>query len=307
MPSIQQLRYLVAVADTLSFSVAAGICHVTQPTLSMQLKDLERRLGVVLVERSRARVIMTPEGESIAKRARSVLSEVEDIRAIARAGSNATGGTLRVGVVHTLGAYLLPLLVPGLRQQFPDLRLYVREELPATLIHHLDSGRHDFLLYPLPIPRADFVSLPLFHEPLQVVMAHDHPLSAKRLITPADLRGVEVLTIERGHNLFEQISRLCAEAGASLSYDYEGTSLDTLRQMVAMGMGVALLPSLYVRSEVQREELVTARPFADTRLERVIGMAWRQNSPRERSFHVLGRAIRDILAASQPPLDIRLA
>lgn len=304
MPSVQQLRYLVALADTLSFSRAAAIANVTQPTLSMQFRDMERRLGVKLVERNRARIVMTRAGEEISRKARIILSEIEDIRALARAEGLGLNGTIRVGVVHTVGAYLLPLLVPRLRHLHPDLRLYVREELPDVLISHLDEGRHDILIYPMPVLRKDLVSIPLFREAFWVVLPSDHPLASYRKIKKDDLRGETILTMEPGHRLSEQVSQLCEEAGASLSYDYEGTSLDTLRQMVAMGMGISLLPALYVRSEVEREQLVVARPLGGSEPNRTIGLVFRAGSPRISGFEKMAGTMRDILRETAPQVTV---
>ncbi|MFD2239080.1 hydrogen peroxide-inducible genes activator [Aureimonas populi] len=295
MPSLQQLRYLVAIADTKSFSRAARLTHVTQPTLSMQLRDMERRLGTRLVERNRSRVFLTPVGNEIVRRARAILNEVADIHSLAKAGAGGLTGVLRVGVVNTLGAYLLPILVPSLRETYPGLRLYVRDELPDILLDHLDEGRHDIVICPLPMLRDDFTFAPIFREPLQVVVPRSHPLAGRETIERADLKGETVLTMERGHRLFELVSQICAEAGAFVSNDYEGTSLDTLRQMVAMGMGIALLPSLYVRSEVQREELVVARSIAGDVPFRAIGIAWRKTSARSEDFERFAIAAKRIL------------
>lgn len=304
MPSIQQLRYLVALADTLSFSRAAAITNVTQPTLSMQFKDLEQRVGAKLVERNRARVVMTHLGLEVSKKARVILSEIEGIHALARTQSSGLGGMIRVGVVHTLGAYLLPLVVPDLRARYPELRLYIREELPDVLLNNLDDGRHDILICPIPVLRRDFLSIQLFTEPLLVVLPHDHPLASWQEINRADLRGETILTMERGHKLSEQVSQLCEDVGASLSYEYEGTSLDTLRQMVAMGMGISLLPALYVRSEVEREKLVVARPLAGIAPDRAIGLVFREGSFRKESFGTVATTMMEILRRRAPQVSV---
>lgn len=295
MPSLQQLKYLVALADSLSFSRAAAMTHVSQPTLSMQIKDLERRLNVVLFERSRSRVALTPLGEEIARKARGILAEVADIHALARTQGRGIGGTLRVGVGHTVGAYLLPLVIPTLSASFPDMRFYIREELPNVLLTHLDTARHDIVLSPMPIVRTDLQTLPLYEEPLMVVMPRHHALSSQEAIDRKDLKGETILTMEPGHRLAEQVSELCEEVGASLSYDYEGTSLDTIRQMVAMGMGISIMPALYVRSEVRREQLVISRPFRGAGPSRLIGLSYRAGNPRVATIQKVAEAIRGIL------------
>lgn len=304
MPSLQQLRYLVAVSETLHFRRAAEASHVTQPTLSAQLRELELRLGVQLVERSRSRVIMTPIGAEIARRARTVLRDVDEIRNLAKLSQTRLGGTLRVGVVQSLGSYLLPHIVPDLHTRHPDLRFYVREGLPETLVGRLEDGSLELLFYPLPLNRADLVCVPLFEEPLLVVMSNEHPLAGRSTIVPADLRRETLLTLEPGHRLYEQVRALAEEFGADISHDFEGTSLDTLRQMVAMGMGLSLLPALYVRSEVAREDLVVARPMAGDPPSRTIGMVWRRSSVRDGEFRDLAAILSDILEKNLPEIAI---
>lgn len=295
MPSLQQLRYLVAVADTLNFSRAAERLNVTQPTLSAQIGALEARLGATLFERNRARVLPTAKGIAIAGRARAVLREVETIRDLARDGDG-SGGVLRLGVVHTVGAYLLSVAMPALRRTHPDLRLHVREDRPERLLTGLGEGAQDALILPEDPARPDFEVTPLLHEALQVVLPADHRLAARRVIAPGDLAGETVLTIESWHRLHDQIAELCRSTGAELARDYEGTSLDTVRQMVATGMGIALLPVLYVRSEVIRETLVVARPLAHGAPRRRIVFAWRRTSPRRAGLLELAQTMRAALA-----------
>ncbi len=304
MPSLQQLRYLVAIADMLHFRRAAEAVNVTQPTLSAQLRDLELRLGVQLVERTRARVVMTPVGTEIAARARRVLAEVGAIRELAHGAQRPFAGTIRVGVVQTLGPYLLPLVIPDLHEGLPDLRLYLREGLADALIRRLEEGTIDLLFCPLPLVRADLVTVPLFREPLMVVLPRDHPLAAAGTVPRAALRGQTILTLEPGHRLYEQVCALADELEAAVSRDYEGTSLDTLRQMVAMGLGLSLLPALYVRSEVARETLVVARPFAGAPPSRVIGMVWRKESARDAEFRDLSQIVAGILTGRAPEVTV---
>jgi LysR family transcriptional regulator, hydrogen peroxide-inducible genes activator len=304
MPSLQQFRYLVAIADTLHFRRAAEIVHVTQPTLSAQLRELELQLGIQLVERTRARVVMTPIGTEIATRARRILREVADIRELAREAQRPLAGTIRVGVVQSLGSYLLPHLIPDLHEGFPDLRLYVREGLADALVQRLDEGTIDFLFYPLPLNRSDLVTVRLFHEPLLVVLPREHRLASASEIRRTDLRGETILTLEQGHSLYEQVRRLAEDYEASVSHDFEGTSLDTLRQMVAMGLGISLLPVLYVRSEVERESLVVARPMAGEQPSRTIGMIWRQGSARDAEFRDLSQIVAGILTGRVPEVTV---
>jgi LysR family hydrogen peroxide-inducible transcriptional activator len=304
MPTLQQLKYLVAIADTLHFRRAAERAHVTQPTLSAQLATLEANLGVQLVERSRTRVILTPEGTQIAARARTVLRDVGEIVEMARRGSQRLGGTIRVGVVQSLGSYLLPLVIPDLHASHPDLRLYVREGLATDLLARIDDGSLDLLFFPLPVAGADLETARLFREPLQVVTATDHALAAQDRISREQLRGETILTLEPGHRLHEQVRQICADSGAELSLDYEATSLDTIRQMVAMGLGISLLPALYIRSEVRPNTMVTARPLAGPQPFRAVGMVWRKRAARAEEYIELAQILRRILRRTAPEVTV---
>lgn len=304
MPSLQQLRYLVALCDERNFRRAADLCHVTQPTLSVQIRELEAKLGTTLVERTRAKVIVTPVGRSVCDRARSALREVEEIHAIAASARTPLQSEIRTGVVQTLGSYLLPLVVPDLHESHPRLKLYMREGLPDFLLRGLSDGMLDLLFFPLPVRQADLETLPIFREPIHVVMPHDHRFARRRAVTPEDLRGETILSLEPGHKLYEQVRRICDRYGASLSRDYEGTSLDTLRQMVAMGMGLSLMPALYVKSEVAHQDIVVARPFEGAAPARSIGMVWRKGTARDAEFRALAEQIRTILRRRAPEVDV---
>lgn len=296
MPTLQQLRYLVALADTLHFSRAAERLNVTQPTLSAQIRELEARLGVPLFERTRSKVLPTSAGAEIARRARGILREVEAIRDFARGGTSGLSGVIRLGAVHTVGAYLLSVAMPELRREFPDLRLYVREDRADRLLGQLTDGMHDAVLITEDPGHGPFDAVELLREELLVVLPSGHRLAGSSQIDPADLAGETVLTMEPSHRLHDQISDLCRETGAVLARDYEGTTLDTVRQMVATGMGIALLPALYVRSEVLRERLVVARPLLHAAPRRAIRMVWREGDPQKARFDGLTRVIRSAVA-----------
>ena len=304
MPTLQQFRYLVAVADTLHFRRAADSVHVTQPTLSTQLRQLEEKLGVQLVERSRAGVTLTPMGMEVAARARGVLRDVADIAALTRSGTDPLGGTVRVGIVASLGSYFLPLVIPSLHERYPRLKFYVREGLAADLMARLRDGALDLLFFPLPVEMPGLQVAPLFHEPLLVVLPTEHPLARSQTVSRVALRGETVMTLEAGHRLHDTVADLCAETGAHLSLDYEGTSLDTLRQMVATGLGLSVLPALYIRSEVARESLVTARPLSDPAPGRDIGMVWRRTAAQGPAYEELAQALRAILRDGAPEVRV---
>lgn len=304
MPTLQQLRYLVAVATTRHFRLAAEACHVTQPTLSAQIRELEVRLGAELIERTRSRVVITPLGEAVAEHARTILREVDEIRALTALHRGSLQRTIKVGVVQSLGSYLMPLIVPDLHESHPLLKLYLREGLPRHLLESLAAGALELLFFPLPIRGGDLESWPLFREPFLTVAPHDHPLAAEADLSPAMLKGQTVLSLEPGHKLYEQVAQLCDQYGAHLSHDFEGTSLDTLRQMVAMGMGVSLMPALYVKSEVAPQDNVVARPFRGTPPSRTIGLVWRAGTSRAAEYHELATEIGRILRRRAPEVTV---
>lgn len=296
MPTFQQLRYLVAVADSLSFSRGAEMCGVAQSTLSVQLKELETKLDARLVERTRAKVLLTPTGQEVVKRARAIIAEVEDIREIARRNDpDAPQSMLKIGAEQTVGAYVLSVAMPSLRELFPNMRVLVCEERASTLLRQLADGVHDVILLPDEAKRQDLECRCLLVEPLQVVMPAGHPLAGNDSISPADLAGQAILTMKRGHRLHDQIVQLCKDVGAIHARDYEGATLDTVRQMIATGMGISLLPALYVRSEVVREQLVVARPMSANAPVRHISLIWRRSSPREHTYNALADSLRHAL------------
>ena len=229
MTTLRQLSYLVALSQELHFRRAAERMNVTQPTLSIQLQELERQLGAALIERGGTSVKLTPLGREIAERSRQVLAQVEDLKSLASSSHHGFYGTIRIGVPPTLGPYLLPHIIPTLHDDYPELKLYVKEGKPEELQLQLKEGVHDVVVSPLPINHSDLVVAQLFREPLIVVTAKDHPFSDSGLIQRSDLAGQNVLVIERGHHLHDQIVQLCQDMKANPLRDYEGTSLDTLR------------------------------------------------------------------------------
>lgn len=300
MPTLKKLRYLVAVADTLHFHRAAAAVNVTQPTLSGQLHELEERLGVQLVERSRSRVVLTPVGRETASRARQILSAVDDLVELAKYDGAPFGGTIRLGVLPTVGAYLLPHLVGDLHRTYPYLKLYVRERIARNLLQGLDEGSFDALLLPVPTHGPALASARLYREPLWIAIPVDHPLAQKETIERTDLKGETVLVLESGHRLHEQVRELCDQYGATVALDFEGTSLDTLRLMVGMGMGLAFMPSLYVRSEIAKDTSVVARQLRTRPPSRTIGLVWRRQSARAAEFEVLADLFQRILLERLP-------
>lgn len=284
MPTIRQLEYFVAVSETKHFHKAAHSLGVAQPTLSAQIKALEESLGVRLFERSRTSVILTDVGRDILQLSNDVLRNVQEIRDTALIRSKAFSGTVKLGVSPTIGAYLLPHVLPALHKAHKNLKLYVREVIPALMPSELNSGKHDLLLTTTPIKSTEFHSISLFREPLYIAVPAEWPLAKQDKIERKDLKGQSLLALEKGHQLHEQVEAICEEFGAKLLFDYEGTSLDTIRQMVGMGMGLSILPGLYVKSELRKDKTVVVRELKSRNLYRTVGYVWRKNAIRSKEF-----------------------
>ncbi|MEM6495652.1 MAG: LysR substrate-binding domain-containing protein [Pseudomonadota bacterium] len=280
MPNLRQLEYLVAVADTLHFRRAAERANTTQPNVSEQLKALEERLGAKLVERSRSRVLLTPLGVQVVEVARRMLRDLSEIRMLASSGGRELSGLLRLGLPPTIGPYLLPHVMPELHKTYPELKLYVREDLPEQLPRALEEGSLDAVITLLPITKADFETKHLFREPLHLTVAHDHPIAEKKIVTKSDLEGQDMLALGPGHQLHDLVVSLCGEFGANLRFEFEGTSLDTLREMVIMGLGITLLPGFYVRREIESDPNLRTIPIEGRSIHRSVGMVWRRASAR---------------------------
>lgn len=297
MPSLRQLEYLVALADSRHFRRAAERCNTTQPTLSEQIKALEERLGAQLVERSRSGVLLTPIGAAATEIARRMLRDANEIRSIAAGGDASLKGVLRLGLPSTIGPYLLPYVVPTLHRTYPDLKLYVREELPQTLPRSLEEGSYDIVITPLPLRGEELHTVDLFREPLFLTLGADHPLAAKDRIEREDLRGQEILTLGPGHQLHDVVLALCEEFGAQVRLDYEGTSLDMVREMVITGLGITFMPGLYVRRELTSDTSLKVVTLHGRSVYRNIGMAWRKSSARQPSFEAIAALFRDTIRA----------
>ena len=260
--TLRQLRYLAALEDTRHFREAAEACGISQPSLSVQIKSLETAMGLTLVERGRGPVQLTQAGREVARRGREMLAAGQGILDLSATLQSGIGGTLRLGTSTTLGPYLMPHVVGDLRRSHPDLRLYIRENAPRVLLQELNDGTHDLILTQLPVPGARLTSSRLFREPFGVAMPVEHALASHENIEGPELEGATILSLSPAYAMHDQISEICREIGAQMSRDYEGTSMDALRQMVALDMGLTFLPALYVRSEILgRAQDVVVRPF----------------------------------------------
>ena len=277
--NLRDLRYLVALADLRHFGRAAEACFVSQPTLSTQIRKLEEELGVVLIERAPRKVMLTAAGQDAVQRARRIVAEVDELKESARRSRDPASGALRLGVFPTLGPYLLPHVVPQLRERFPQLELLLTEEKSDVLLAQLRNGQLDAALLALPVGDEQLHTEFLFEEPFVLAAPEGHPLTARTTLTLADLGDQRLLLLQDGHCLRDQALDVCHMAGALEKSEFQATSLETLRQMVAANVGVTLLPMLAVKPPVARSENVRLLGFdgADAPSRR-IAMAWRRSS-----------------------------
>jgi LysR family hydrogen peroxide-inducible transcriptional activator len=277
--NFRALQYFVKLAELKHFSKAAEACFVSQPTLSTQVRKLEEELGVSLVERAPRQVMLTPIGEDIAHRARHVLRDIEHIKTAARRSGNPATGTIKLGIFPTLAPYLLPHVIPVIRQRYPELRLQLAEEKTEDILKMLDQGRLDAGLLALPVDEPGLEVEVLFEEPFVTAMPASHPLSDKETICLKDLEGEELLLLEEGHCLRQHALAVCKLAGAHERVDFHATSMETLRQMVASNAGVTLMPVLAVKPPIPITENIALRPFEPPAPSRTIVLVWRSSSP----------------------------
>jgi LysR family transcriptional regulator, hydrogen peroxide-inducible genes activator len=302
--TLQELRYLVALADEGHFARAAERCHVGQPTLSTQLKKLEEFLGVALFERSKRRVIPTPLGEAAVAQARIVLEEAAKLRQLAYRGQNPMAGPLRLGIIPTLGPYLLPHLLPIIHRTYPELRLLLREDLTRNLLARLRAGKLDLCVVALPIHNGGLEVAPLFEETFVVALPVDHPLTAQSHVRHQDLLAHDVLLLEEGHCLREQALDICGTTRSAAGEEFKATSLETLRQMVAAGAGCTLLPTLAAASgsDMSTKMMIETRPFTEPSPRRTVGLVWRRSLPRLEIVHNLKSLILTHLPCGTAPV-----
>ena len=289
--NLRDLQYLVALAETRHFGRAAERCHVSQPTLSAQLRKLEEFLGVSLIERRPRRVGLTPAGEAVVERARRMLRDADDIRALARASQDPLGGQLKLGLIPTLGPYLLPRVAPRIAKALPKLQLMLHEYQTAPLVDRVVRGDLDVAILALPADTKGLVTRSLFAEAFVVAMPERHRLAARKRLKAADLAGEKLLLLEEGHCLRDQALEVCTRAGTE-EQDFRATSLETLRQMVAAGLGITLLPRLASEGPFASARGLIVRPFSPPAPSRVIGAAWRRSTSRAAAI----AAVCDIIA-----------
>ena len=289
--NLRDLKYLVALADLRHFGKAADACFVSQPTLSTQIRKLEDELGVVLVERAPRKVMLTAAGLDVVQRARRIVAEVDEMKEAARRSMDPESGTLRLGVFPTLGPYLLPHVVPTLRARFPQLELLLVEEKSDELLQRLREGKLDAALLALLLHDDQLHAEFLFEEPFVLAAPQQHPLARRGALDATELSDETLLLLEDGHCLRDQALDVCRLSGAREKSGFRATSLETLRQMVAAGVGVTLLPALSVHEPIAQPANIRLVPFRGTAPSRRIALVWRKSSALDAFLHQLGDAI----------------
>ena len=297
--TLTELRYLVALAESGHFRKAAEQCNVSQPTLSIAIKKLEAELGVCLFERARHKVATTPTGELIVEQARTVLRETQNLRLLAEQGKDPMGSMLSVGAIYTVGPYLFPRLVSRLQQLAPNMPLFIEESYTASLRVKLSNGELDAIFVALPFTETDIVTRTLFDESFVVLLPQDHPLTENSHINASSLAEHQVLLMGEGHCFRDQVLEACPGLQRAIREKYaqghtvvEGGSLETLKHMVASGLGITVLPESAANEATYGNNVLAVRPFESPAPCRSIALAWRVSYPRPEAIDILIDALR---------------
>ncbi|MGO1232424.1 MAG: LysR substrate-binding domain-containing protein [Marinobacter sp.] len=300
--TLTELRYVVTLARERHFGRAAERCHVSQPTLSVAVKKLEDELGIPLFERSKSSIRVTETGQRIIEQAQRVLDQVGVIRDMAQDGKNQLNSPLKVGAIYTIGPYLFPHLLPELRRAAPDMSLYIEENYTASLRQKLRHSELDAIIVALPFDEPEVVTLPLYDEPFVVLLPAGHPLTEKEQITAEEMSKEQLLLLGPGHCFRDQVLESCPPLVDAITRRVdtgrpelvtEGSSLETIRHMVASGLGITVLPLSAATAIKYQEDILAVRPFAPPVPFRTVALAWRVTFPRPKAIDVLS------LAASQ--------
>lgn len=301
--TLTELRYIVMLARERHFGRAAEKCHVSQPTLSVALKKVEQRHGVILFERSPAEVRLTPIGQQVAAQAERVLEEFGKLKDIAAQGKDPLVGPLRLGVIYTIAPYLLPRLIPALHARAPRMPMYLQENFTVSLAEQLRRGDLDAIVVALPFAEPGIVSRPVYDEPFRVALPAGHPLAAQQRIEPEQIAAENLLLLGSGNCFRDQVVDACPHLSAPGGAEgaLEGSSLETVRHMVASGAGMSIVPASAAESWPQNSPLLQLRPFTDPAPFRRVVIAWRATFPRPQAIDVLRAAIVDA-----PPLGVSI-
>ncbi len=291
--TLNELRFIVAVAQEKSFRRAAEKSYISQPALSLAIQKLEEELGVKIFERGRIEIAITPVGSAIVEQAQRVLEETERIREIASQGKNQLESALRIGIIYSVGPYLLPDLIPALKAVAPSMPLEIEENITANLDVLLRNGRLDAIIIALPFGDASMLIQPLYDESFEVVVSSDHRWARRKNIHPGELAEEKVLLLDSGHCFSNQVAEACPEMTRKGAEVQQGTSLETIRNMVASGLGITVLPAS-ANSERYRSPLLKVIPFVKPAPSRRIALAWRRSYARTKAIDALVQAVSQV-------------
>lgn len=293
-PSIRQLEYFVNIAMSSNFRKAAQKLNISQPTLTSQIATLEDALGIKLFERSRAGTLLSPAGRELLPMVRQLLEQFQQVMDLADSSNKELSGTFKIGVSPTIGPYLFSKVLIELHKRYPRLQLHVREGVPQELEKGLDKGDYDFILTMLPMHSSENRVRPLFIEPIYIVLSQDHPLAVKDVLEGKDLYNQDVLTMDERHHLHRQIANICERYTAHAQQKFASNSLNTLKQMVIMNMGIAFMPGLYSHARITEDDKLKVLALADEKINRTHVASWRKNAPSRHLFQKISYDIKAI-------------
>lgn len=292
--TLKHLKYFISVAKFKHFGRAADACFVTQPTLSAAIREFEDILGVQLLERTKRSVLITPIGEEVLKRAKDILVQADSLMEMARSKGAPLNGELRLGVIPTIGPYLLPQIMEDVRRHFPDLTLYLKEDQTERLLAALKEGQLDVLILALPYESDAIDSYTFMQDRFFCALAKDHPLAQKKQIENQQIISENLLLLEEGHCLRDHAMAACSWEGARNINEFGATSLSTIVHMVANGLGITLLPEMAIKAGITRGTDLITIPLAKSSPPRDIGLVWRKTSGRKEEFTLLGHFLKEI-------------
>lgn len=288
--TLNELRYIVAVAQELNFRRAAEKAFISQPALSLAIQKLEQELSLKIFERGKNSITVTPTGRAIIEQAERVLEEAERIREIATQGQNQLISPLRIGIIHSIGPYMLPELIPALKKVAPQMALEVEENITANLETALRNGKLDVIIIALPFGDSSILTRAVYDEPFEVVVSTEHAWASRHSINALELAGEKVLLLDKGHCFSNQVAEACPELNRKGAEIQQGTSLETIRNMAASGLGITVLPAS-ANSRRYRSQLLKTIPFTSPAPSRRVALAWRKSFFRTQAIDALTQAI----------------
>jgi len=310
--TLTELRYVLAVSRERHFGRAAEACFVSQPTLSVGIKKLEEELGVAIFERSSNEITLTPVGEQIVAQAARIIEQAEAIQSIAQRSGDPLAHPLRIGAIYTIGPYLLPKMLPFIRKKAPAMQLIIQESYTSDLREQLKRGKLDVIIISLPFSEPGIETTTLYDEPFQLALPSQHAWSDKSAIDPATLGDETVLLLGTGHCFRDQVLKMCPQLGntqtaSGVQQTLEGSSLETIRYMVASGVGMTVLPSTACIPTREENRMLTFKPFTQPAPSRRVALAWRKSFPRPEAIELVRQAIMSIKLSGILPLDSSLS